>query len=187
MYKRQVYGPQKGADAAAVRELDGALARFAEVVAADLGREVATIPGAGAAGGLGAGLLAFTRGVLRPGVDLVVEHTGLREKVAGADLVVTGEGRIDFQTQFGKTPFGVARVARAAGKPVIGIAGTLGEGFEALYGDTFDVILPVLGRLDTLDNTLAAGAANITRTARNAGHLLRLSLEGSQGGIRRGA
>ncbi len=171
-----VYGPQKGADAAAVRELDGALARFADVVATDLGRDVATIPGAGAAGGLGAGLLAFTRGALRPGVDLVIEHTGLREKVAAADLVVTGEGRIDVQTQFGKTPFGVARVARAAGRPVIAIAGTLGDGFEALYG-TFDAILPVLGRVDTLENTLAAGAANLTRTARNAGRLLRLTLD----------
>ena len=175
-----VYGPQKGADASAVVELDAALARFADVAAADLGRQVATIPGAGAAGGLGAGLLAFTAGVLHRGVDIVIDHTGLKEKVAAADLVVTGEGRIDSQTQFGKTPFGVARVARAAGKPVIGIAGSLGDGFEVLYGGTFDAILPVLGRLDTLEATLAAGAENLTRTARNAGHLLRLTLPPQQ-------
>lgn len=174
-----VYGPQKGASPSMVVELDGALRRFAQVVAADLGPDVAEVPGAGAAGGLGAGLLAFTQAELRRGVDIVIEHTGLARQVEAADVVITGEGRIDSQTPFGKTPFGVARMARAAGKPVIGIAGCLGDGFEVLYQDTFDVILPIIGRLDSLEATLAAGHENLRRTARNVGHLLKLSIPAS--------
>lgn len=169
-----VYGPQKGADAATVAELDAALARFAEVVLSDLGRDVRETPGAGAAGGLGAGLLAFTHGELRRGVDIVIEYTGLEGRVADADVVITGEGRIDAQTRFGKTPHGVARVARAAGKPVIALAGSLGDGSEALHGEVFDAILPIIGHLDTLEGTLAAAGENLRRTARTVGVLLRL-------------
>lgn len=170
-----VFGPQKGASPEQVTQLDLALAHFAEVVHRDLGHDVAEIPGAGAAGGLGAGLLAFTGAELKPGIDIVIDRTGLAQQVADADLVVTGEGRMDAQTRFGKTPFGVARVAVDAGKPVIGIAGSLGEGIDELE-DVFDAIVPVLAGLAPLEEVLSAARGNIERTCRNVGRLVQLTL-----------
>lgn len=169
-----VYGPQKGADERTVAELDSALAVFAEVVRKDLGRDVAAVPGAGAAGGLGAGLLAFTGATLRKGVDIVIEHVHLERHVATADLVITGEGRMDGQTRFGKTPFGVARVAAAYGKPVIGVTGSVGTGIEELYDD-FRAIFPIIGGVQPLEVILAEGEVNLRRTCRNIGHLLTLA------------
>ena len=127
-----VYGPQKGADPEAVRELDAALARFAQVVDRDLGKKVADIPGAGAAGGAGAGLIAFLDAELLRGAPLVVEASGLDAALKGADLVITGEGRVDEQTAYGKAPGEVARRAQAAGIPVLLLAGSKGPGWEAL-------------------------------------------------------
>ena len=128
-----VYGPQKGADPKAVRELDGALATFAVVVRRDLGKDVAGLPGAGAAGGLGAGLVAFLDATLEPGAPLVVEATGFDRAVSGADLVITGEGQVDEQTAFGKAPGEVAKRARRAGVPVLLLAGAKQPGWEALH------------------------------------------------------
>ena len=127
-----VYGPQKGADAAAVRELDAALGRFAEVIERDLGRRVDQVPGAGAAGGTGAGLVAFLGAELVPGAPLVVEAAGLDAKLAGADVVITGEGRVDEQTAYGKAPGEVARRAQKARVPVLLMAGDKGPGWEKL-------------------------------------------------------
>jgi glycerate 2-kinase len=127
-----VYGPQKGADEAAVRELDAALAHFAEVIEHDLGKRVADVPGAGAAGGAGAGLLAFLDASLVPGAPLVVTASGFDEKLQGADLVITGEGRVDSQTAYGKAPGEVAKRAQAARIPVLLIAGSKAPGWEAL-------------------------------------------------------
>ena len=127
-----IYGPQKGADEAAVRELDAALARLAEVIERDLGKRVADIPGAGAAGGTGAGLVAFLEADLLPGAPLVVDAAGLDAKLRGADLVITGEGRADEQTAYGKAPGEVAKRAHAAGIPVVLLAGSKGPGWEAL-------------------------------------------------------
>ena len=108
----RVYGPQKGADAAAVERLDAALANLAAVIERDLGHEVRELPRAGAAGGLGAGLVAFLGAELQSGAEVVAEAAGLAERVAAADVVVTGEGRFDGQTAFGKTPYFVAERAR---------------------------------------------------------------------------
>ncbi|TMG65827.1 MAG: glycerate kinase [Chloroflexi bacterium] len=127
-----VYGPQKGADSQAVRELDAALGRLAAVIQRDLGKSVADIPGAGAAGGTGAGLVAFLDASLVPGAPLVVEAAGFDAKLRGADLVITGEGRVDEQTAFGKAPGEVARRAQAAGVPVVLLTGSKGPGWEAL-------------------------------------------------------
>lgn len=127
-----VYGPQKGADPAAVRELDAALAHFAEIVRRDLGKDVAGLPGAGAAGGAGAGLVAFLDARLVPGAPLVVHAAGFDKALEGADLVITGEGRVDAQTAYGKAPGEVARRASAAGVPVLLIAGGKGPGWEAM-------------------------------------------------------
>lgn len=129
-----VYGPQKGADPETVRELDAALAHFAEVIKRDLGKDVAGIPGAGAAGGTGAGLVAFLDAELTPGAPLIVEASGFDRHLSGADLVITGEGRVDEQTAYGKAPGEVARRAHAAGVPVLLLAGSKGPGWEALNG-----------------------------------------------------
>ena len=127
-----VYGPQKGADPETVRELDGALANLAAVIERDLGKKVADVPGAGAAGGAGVGLIAFLGARLVRGAPLVVQTAGLGEALKGADLVITGEGRIDAQTAFGKAPGEVARRAQAAGVPVLFLAGTRGPGWDSL-------------------------------------------------------
>ena len=127
-----VYGPQKGADEAAVRELDAALAHFAMVIERDLGKRVADVPGAGAAGGAGAGLIAFLDARLVPGAPLIVTASRFDEKIRGADLVITGEGRVDSQTAYGKAPGEVAKRAQAARIPVLLIAGSKAPGWEAL-------------------------------------------------------
>jgi glycerate kinase len=125
-----VYGPQKGATPAVVEELDAALERYAEVARQATGRDVARLPGAGAAGGLGAGLLFFTPARLVPGVDLILDSVRFDDIVRGATLVVTGEGRSDAQTAMGKAPVGVARVAQRHGVPVFLVSGSLGPGVE---------------------------------------------------------
>ncbi|WP_220431566.1 glycerate kinase family protein, partial [Heyndrickxia coagulans] len=128
-----VFGPQKGATKEMVALLDTNLSHYAAIIKEQLGKDVAEVPGAGAAGGLGAGLMVFTDAVLKSGIELVVEYTGLEQKVKDADIVLTGEGSIDFQTQFGKAPYGVARAAKKHGKPVIAVAGYVGEQIDVLY------------------------------------------------------
>lgn len=125
-----VYGPQKGATPEAAGELDAALENYARVIERDLSVTVRDAPGAGAAGGLGAGIIAFLGAQIRPGVDVVAEVVRLRERLAGADLVITGEGRLDGQTRYGKTVAGVARLASEAGAPVVIVPGALGPGWE---------------------------------------------------------
>jgi glycerate kinase len=127
-----IYGPQKGADERAVRELDQALARLAEIIERDLGKRVADVPGAGAAGGAGAGLIAFLDARLVPGAPLVVDASGFDRALPGASLVITGEGRVDGQTAFGKAPGEVAKRAHAAGIPTLLLAGSKGPGWESL-------------------------------------------------------
>ena len=126
-----IYGPQKGADALAVEELDAALAHFAGIIKRDLGVDVLEMPGAGAAGGLGAGLIAFLGATLQSGAVVVGEAAGIEERIRKADLVFTAEGRLDQQTAYGKTPQYVAKLAHDAGVPVACIAGYLGEGHES--------------------------------------------------------
>ncbi len=125
-----VYGPQKGASPEVVGELDTALQHYSRVIARDLGIQVDEVPGAGAAGGLGAGLIAFLGAEVRPGFDIVAEMTGLRERLRGADLLVSGEGRLDRQTVYGKAVAGAAAMAREEGVPALVVAGSLGEGWE---------------------------------------------------------
>lgn len=128
-----IFGPQKGASAQQVTQLDGALAHYADHCARVLARDLRDEPGSGAAGGLGFAAKAFLGAQFRPGVEVVAELVGLASAISGADLVITGEGRFDVQTLRGKTPFGVARIARQQGVPVIVIAGTLGEGYQQMY------------------------------------------------------
>ena len=123
----RVYGPQKGATPEMVERLDKNLAHFAHIIKRSIGADVIDRPGAGAGGGIGAGLMAFTNATLKRGVELVVAATRLEEIMRGADLAVTGEGRVDFQTAFGKTPSGVAAAARKHGVPVVAIGGGLSD------------------------------------------------------------
>lgn len=152
-----VFGPQKGAAPEMVSQLDAALARFAEVVQRDLGVDIRTRPGAGAAGGLGAGLMAFLHADLRAGIDIVLDAVDLRDALEGADLVITGEGQIDRSTIFNKTPVGVARLAKERSIPVIAIAGGLGEGYRETheYGidAAFSLVTGPMSLDQALDNT----------------------------------
>lgn len=128
-----VYGPQKGATPAMIPVLDAALGRFGRVLEAAVGRNLAELPGAGAAGGLGAGTMGFLGARLTPGIDMVIEATGLRGQMADAGLALVGEGRLDDQTAMGKAPAGVARLAQKLGVPVLAVGGSLAPGSEALY------------------------------------------------------
>ncbi|MBI1886340.1 MAG: glycerate kinase [Chloroflexi bacterium] len=163
-----VYGPQKGASPEAAAELDAALRRYADVIQRDLGVDVANIAGAGSAGGLGAGLAAFLRARIEPGVDVVAEVVGLRRRLAGADLIVTGEGRLDAQTAFGKTVAGVARLAQEAGVPVIVLAGVLGQGWESVLSLGVAGVEPVVRGGVSAEEAMARPAELLAETAERA-------------------
>lgn len=167
-----IFGPQKGASAEDVRLLDRALCRFADVAARELHRDIDRIPGAGAAGGLGAGALLFLNGTIRPGVDLIVRETGLEEKMKGASLVVTGEGKIDGQTARGKTPVGVARIAAKKHIPVVALAGMLAAGCESVYHCGIDALFSIVPGAVSLKEALADADKNLQRTSENIARLL---------------
>jgi glycerate kinase len=155
----RVYGPQKGASPAQVEALEAGLARLADVIERDLGLDVRGLPGAGAAGGLGAGLHAFLGARLRPGADLVLDLVGLDAGLAGAELVITGEGRIDAQTAFGKAPAAVARRARSLGIPCLAIAGGIGDGIAGLHGLGIDAVFSLCPGPIALQQAMDAGPA----------------------------
>jgi glycerate kinase len=156
-----VYGPQKGADGTMVRRLDAALTKLAAVIERDLGKRVSDMPGAGAAGGTGAGLIAFLGATLVPGAALIVEASGFDEKLKGADLVITGEGRVDSQTAYGKAPGEVANRAQRATIPVLLLAGSKGPGWESTRKMGVSAVV-----------TLAHEGENLQQLMRNAGEAL---------------
>jgi glycerate kinase len=157
-----IFGPQKGATPAQVQQLDSALEHFADHCARVLDHDVRDEPGSGAAGGLGFAAKAFLKAQFQAGVDVVAELVGLADAIKNADLVITGEGRFDVQTLRGKTPFGVARIARQQGVPVIVIAGTLGDGYQQLYAHGIDAAF-----------TLASGPMTLQQACADAPRLLR--------------
>ena len=159
-----VFGPQKGADAEMVRTLDQNLNHFANRVESALNIKKRHITGAGAAGGLGFGLMAFTGASIRSGVELIIEVSQLAEKITQADYVLTGEGKIDVQTQLGKTPFGVAQVAKGLNKPVIAFAGLVGEGIDALYDLGFTQIIGINPPDCELEDALKNAEVNLEMT-----------------------
>lgn len=168
-----VFGPQKGADPDTVRELDSALRHYARVLREQLDRDIEEVPGAGAAGGLGAGFLAFTEARMQSGISLVIEATHLRELVAGADLCITGEGGIDAQTRYGKTPFGVAQAVKEVEPdcPVVALAGCVGDAAEDLLGQGIDAIFGILPGPCSLAQAITAARTNLRRTARSVAAL----------------
>ena len=169
-----VFGPQKGATPDMVRQLDAALAHFADVIRRDLGQDVAQLPGAGAGGGIAAAMVVFLQGQLRPGIEIVTEAVGLDAQVRDADLVVTGEGRIDGQTVNGKTPMGVAKVARRHGKPVVAIGGSLARDAGAVYAAGIEVVVAAVARPCSVAEALGAADENVRRAARNLAAALAL-------------
>jgi glycerate kinase len=163
-----VYGPQKGADPSMVQQLDRNLAHLAEVIARDLGCSVAELPGAGAAGGLGAGLVAFAGGTLRRGVELIAQTVGLADRLKAADLCLTAEGSLDAQTAHGKTIAGVARSAAEYGCPVLAIAGGIQPGAEVLLDRGVSAYFSLCDRPMSLDDALAHASSLLERAAEQA-------------------
>ncbi len=171
-----VFGPQKGATPAMVLTLDNALAHFAKVAKAQLGVNIKDKAGAGAAGGMGGGLLLLPHAQLKAGVQIIIEATKLAEHVKDADLVITGEGRMDAQSIAGKTPVGVAKTAKQFDKPVIAIVGCLREDYNVVYQHGIDAVFPIIRNLGSLETTLAKGKENLTSSAENVARLLTLSV-----------
>ena len=167
-----VYGPQKGATPEMIETLDRHLTHFDSVLTRSLGKSFNDTPGAGAAGGLGAGLMAFLNAELRLGVDIMIEAVNLEERVKGASIVFTGEGQLDFQTAFGKTPVGVAKVAKAYGIPVIAIAGGIAEGAEAVYDAGIDAMLGIVQEPMSLEDAVGDAVRLIADTAEQAARLV---------------
>ena len=170
-----IFGPQKGATAAMVEQLDKALAHFAQVVKSQFGKEIALHAGAGAAGGMGAGLLLLPNVRLKSGVQIVMEATHLQDKISQADLVITGEGRMDAQSIAGKTPIGVARLAKELNKPVIAIVGSLREDYSVVYQHGIHAVFPIIRQLSSLDELLKQGKENLISTAENVARMIKFS------------
>lgn len=169
-----VFGPQKGASKDDVATLDAALAHFAQVIDSQLGVAVNDVPGAGAAGGIGAALKGFLNAEFRPGIAIVIEQSGLDAAAQWADVVFTGEGSIDFQTKFGKTPAGVAETAKRHGKPVIAVAGHIGTGIDELHEVGIDAVFGIALGAASLSELLTDAAANVTRTTEQIVRTLQL-------------
>lgn len=172
-----IFGSQKGATPEMVKVLDYALYHYATLLEETLGVDVNSIKGAGAAGGMGAACVAFLKGHLRPGIDIVIEAVNLEASVQEADLVITGEGKIDLQTCFGKTPVGVAKIAKKYQKPVIAIAGSLGEGYELTADHGIDAVFSVVNSPVSLEEAIEATPDNLLQLARNIAMVYKLGLK----------
>ncbi|EFE98106.1 glycerate kinase [Serratia odorifera DSM 4582] len=170
-----IFGPQKGATPAMVEQLDNALRHYGTLLEQTTGRKVLNAPGAGAAGGMGAALLGMLDAQLRPGIEIVIETLRLEEAILGADLVITGEGRLDSQSVHGKTPIGVARVAKRHRLPVIGIAGSLAADYQVVHQHGIDAAFSVIDRIVTLEEALGSAAHNLEVTARNVAAVWQLA------------
>jgi glycerate kinase len=178
-----IFGPQKGADPATIALLDRNLAHFVNVILRDLHQDVANIPGAGAAGGLGAGLIAFANAILVPGVELVAKTVGLQKAIQGADLVITGEGAIDGSSMGGKTAIGVSRIAHAFGVPAIALVGSIGPGAEAVFEHGLCAYFSLCSRPITLETAIDQAADLLANIAEST---VRLFLAGRNSAAHRG-
>lgn len=169
-----VYGPQKGVTEDMKKTLDEAMAHFARVTSETLENDYMNTPGAGAAGGLGYAFLAYTGAALTPGIELILDAVGLEEELSGADVVVTGEGRLDFQTAMGKAPVGVARLAKKYNAKVIAFAGSVTKEATACNKEGIDAFFPILRSVCTLAEAMDPVAArnNMTATVEQVFRLL---------------
>lgn len=172
-----VYGPQKGASPEMIGQLDAALKHFAGKAADATGKDVAEYPGAGAAGGLGAGLLFFSNAALRPGVEIILETTGFESLVKSAQLVITGEGRTDFQTAFGKAPVGVAKLAKKYNVPTLCLSGGLGQGYEDVLEQGIDGLMSTVPGPMSLDECIEHGAEFIEMGAKRLCQMVKVGMQ----------
>lgn len=170
-----VFGPQKGATPEMVRILDENLRHYSKVVKEQIGIDMIDVPGAGAAGGLGGGLLAFTNSTMKKGIEIVIEYTNLKEKLQNVDYCFTGEGGIDFQTKFWKAPYGVAQAAKSVNSSikVIALAGYVGQDIETLYNEGFDAIFGIVPGAADIETLLVKGKENVSRTSESIARLLK--------------
>ncbi|SDZ61184.1 glycerate kinase [Evansella caseinilytica] len=169
-----VYGPQKGATDAMVAELDEALKHYNEVLVQVTGNDVKDVPGAGAAGGLGTGLMACLGARLERGVEIILNETRFRERISDASLVITGEGRMDGQTIHGKTPIGVAKAAKENNLPVIALCGTLGKGHEAVFEHGIDAVFSIVPGPCNVEEAIKNGSVYLESLAGNVAKLLKM-------------
>ena len=169
-----IYGPQKGATPEMVAQLDEALLHFASVVKRDLGSDIKDVPGAGAGGGLGGGLIAFLHGELRAGVDIVLDTVALDDHLEGADLVITGEGCLDRQTLYNKAPIGVAERAKARNIPVIAISGSLGDGYGEIHNRGIDAAAAITRAPMSLDESFEQAEELVAATTEEALRFMRV-------------
>ncbi|KGO32235.1 glycerate kinase, partial [Oenococcus alcoholitolerans] len=175
-----VFGPQKGADSEMIKLLDANLKHYAEVIKKFFHKDLAYKEGAGAAGGLGAGLMAFTKSEMNKGVELVLQYTHFKERSVNADFVFTGEGGVDFQTKFGKTPYGVAIAAKEVSHnaPVIVLTGNIGKNINDLYSSkTIDAIFSTPSGAKSLDQAIEDSIPDIENVSENIGRLIRSVLK----------
>ena len=171
-----VYSRQKGATHEMIKKLDSYLEHFARIVKRDLGKDVREIPGAGAGGGMGAGLMVFLNAKLKPGAEIVAEKLKLSEHMKDADLVVTGEGSLDAQTIYGKTPIGVSKIAKKFGIPVIVITGQIGQGAEKLYNMGVDAMLSIAQGPISLDDSISNAENLIISASESVARLIKTGL-----------
>lgn len=169
-----VYGPQKGATPDMVEKLDRALKHYAQVIYRDLGIDVENVPGSGAAGGLGAGLMAFLNGELTPGIELVMEAVGLEKELKNCSLILTGEGELDAQSIYGKVPVGVARAAKKENVPVVVLAGSVAEDLEMIHREGITACFSIINQPMTLEDAMQK-TADLVKTA--AEEVIRLWLQ----------
>ncbi|HHF1961632.1 TPA: glycerate kinase [Haemophilus influenzae] len=167
-----IFGPQKGATSEMVKQLDAALSHFAEIAERDCGKQIRDQAGAGAAGGMGGGLLLLPSVQLKAGIQIVLDRLRLIDYVKDADVVITGEGRIDAQSIMGKTPIGVARTAKQFNKPVIAIAGCLREDYDVVFDHGIDAVFPIIHQLSDLSDILKQGEQNLISSAQNVARVL---------------
>lgn len=172
----RIFGPQKGATEALIVELDCNLAHYAEVIKKSLRIDVKNAPGSGAAGGMGAALMAFLGAELRSGVEIVTQALNLEEHIHDCTLVITGEGRIDSQSIHGKVPVGVANVAKKYHKPVIGVAGSLARDVGVVHQHGIDAVFSVLTTITTLEEAFRGAFDNIYRASRNIAAALQMGM-----------
>ncbi len=171
-----IYGPQKGASLEQVEELDQNFRKFNQFVMDNYNRDLQQLPGSGAAGGLGAGLITFLNGELKEGADIVARANQLEEKLKGADLVITGEGQLDSQTVNNKAPIHVAHLAKKQEIPVIAIAGSLGDGYQKVFEAGIDAAFSIIDRPASLNKIILASPELLQETARNIINLITLSI-----------
>lgn len=172
----RIFGPQKGATEALIVELDANLAHYADIIKKSLWVDVREVPGAGAAGGMGAALMAFLGAELKSGIEIVTQALNLEEHIHDCTLVVTGEGRIDSQSIHGKVPVGVASVAKKYHKPVIGIAGSLTRDVAVVHQHGIDAVFSVLSSIGTLEEAFRGAFDNIYRASRNIAATLAMGM-----------